>query len=199
MLKCRCFVTALFAAIGISSAAVDATAHLVGYTYTVNRRVTEKKAGSLYDGDLATGLRWHTKFKATTEIVCELSETHQIDKIEINASKWTKWYIISKMHVEVDDGIGGFGTPVILPGLAPSPKNQKALRDASCTNHLFTASGLGKAVRVKVTVFSDAAASSRTSFAFPAFMARSAANSPLWHFPARRQRPRLLNSFVSAT
>ena len=158
MLKCRCFVTALFAAIGISSAAVDATAHLVGYTYTVNRRVTEKKAGSLYDGDLATGLRWHTKFKATTEIVCELSETHQIDKIEINASKWTKWYIISKMHVEVDDGIGGFGTPVILPGLAPSPKNQKALRDASCTNHLFTASGLGKAVRVKVTVFSDAAA-----------------------------------------
>ena len=48
-------------------------------------------------------------------------------------------------------------------------------------------------------VFSAAVSSSNTSFAFPAFTARSAANSPLLHLPALRQRPRLLKSFVSAT
>ena len=59
--------------------------NLVGYTYSVNRPVTEKTPGSLCDGDSSSGLYWHTKTVARTEIVCELSETSDIDRIEIFA------------------------------------------------------------------------------------------------------------------
>ena len=45
----------------------------------------------------------------------------------------------------------------------------------------------------------DAESSRRTSYAFGVFTARSTAKAPLWHFPARWHRPRLLNSFVPAT
>ena len=131
----------------------------IGYTYTVSRAGVEKAPGSLNDGDRATGISWHTKTRAKTDIVCEFNETQNLGRIEILASKWTKWFIISEIHVSLDDGIGGFGEPFVLPGLVPSPKGQKELRDASCTNHVFSIANPGKAVRVKVTVFSDAAVS----------------------------------------
>lgn len=110
----------------------------VAYTYTVSRVGVEKVPGSLNDGDRATGISWHTKSRAKTDIVCAFDETQDLGRIEILASKWTKWFIISEIHVSLDDGIGGFGEPFVLPGLVPSPKGQKELRDASCTNHVFS-------------------------------------------------------------
>lgn len=147
----------------------------VGYTYTVSRPGVEKVPGSLNDGDRATGISWHTKSKAKTDIVCEFNETQDLGRIEILASKWTKWFIISEIHVSLDDGVGGFGEPFVLPGLPPSPKGQKELRDASCTNHVFSIANPGKAVRVKVTVFSDAAVNIPEIH----FFAKAAASEPV--------------------
>jgi len=130
---------------------------LIDYAYTIDRRDTEKRSGLLKDGDTSTGARWHTKFGASTSVICELKESHTIDLIEINVPKYTKWYIINELHVAVDDGFGGFGEPIVIPGYERSP-GKGPLRDASCTNHVFSAKGLGKAIRVKVTVKSNAAA-----------------------------------------
>ena len=141
-----------------AAAPLPPAADLVGYTYSVNRAGAEKTPGSLCDGDSSSGLYWHTKTVARTEIVCELSETSDIDRIEIFAPKWTRWYIVKELQVAVDDGFGGFGDPVVLPGLAPSPKGSQDLHDASCTNHVFSAGPLGKAARIKVSIVSDAAA-----------------------------------------
>ena len=142
----------------ICAARLPAADNLVDYSYTVDRRVVENKPGSLSDGDGSTGFHWHTKFRAKTDIICELRESREIEKIEIYAPKSTKWFIIDELYVAVDDGFGGFGDPVVIPGFVRSPAGQKELRDASCTNHVFVVRNLGKAVRVKVTVHSDAAA-----------------------------------------
>ncbi|MBQ5795670.1 MAG: hypothetical protein IIW14_06710 [Kiritimatiellae bacterium] len=130
---------------------------LIPYTYTVDRRDVEKKPGSICDGDTSTGLRWHTKFAAKTDIVCELSEGRAVDKVEIHLPKYTKWYIVKEVRVSVDCGLGGFADPIVLPGLVPSPKGG-AIRDNTCTNHVFSVMGLGKVVRLKVSLTSDAAA-----------------------------------------
>ena len=153
-----CVVGAVYAMVS-HAVLLPPCSDLINYTYTINRSGAEKRPGSLCDGDAERGANWYTTYQAATEIVCELKETHEIEKVEIFATKWTKWYIIKKLHVSVDNGVGDFADPVILPGLVPSSEDQKELRDNSCTNHLFTASNLGKAVRVKVTVFSGAAAS----------------------------------------
>ncbi len=127
------------------------------YTYTIDRRDVEKRPGSLKDGNLTDGVSWHTKFAATTAITCELRETCDLERIEVYVPKWTKWYIVKELRVAVDDGLGGFGDPVVLPGL-PRQTGSEGDRDASCTNHLFVVEKPGRAVRVRVEVVSDAAA-----------------------------------------
>ena len=151
---------------------------LVPYAYTVSRRGVEQKAGSLSDGDDTTGLRWHTRWTQPTEIIFELQETHEIDRIEIHAAKKTKWHIIKELIIAVDDGFGGFSDPVTLPGLVSSPPRQKEMRDASCTNHVFSVRDLGRAVRVKMTVVSDAYAEIGEVRMFGKPVARSASCRP---------------------
>ena len=160
MMRKRCVfaIGAMAMAGSVAAAKLPADADLVPFTYTVDRRGAEKKAGSLNDGDTATGISWHTKFKSQTEVVCELKESCNIERMEIYSPKWTKWYLIYELRVAVDDGFGDFGDPVVLPGLPRSDLKQKDDRDASCTNHVFTVTNLGKTVRVKLTVISDAVA-----------------------------------------
>ena len=148
---------ALSAVSPLTAAKLPDSPDIVPYTYTVDRRDVEKKPGSICDGDTSTGLRWHTKFAAKTDIVCELSEGRAVDKVEIHLPKYTKWYIVKELRVAVDNGFGGFADPVVLPGLVPSPKGG-AIRDNTCTNHVFSVTGLGKVVRLKVSLTSDAAA-----------------------------------------
>ena len=150
-------VAMLLAALSLVAEKLPASPDLVPFTYTVDRRDVEKTPGSICDGDTATGLRWHTKFVSTTDIVCELNESRDIDKVDIYLPKYTKWYIVKEVRVSADSGFGGFADPVVLPGLAPSPKGG-ALKDPSCTNHVFSVNSLGKVVRLKVTLVSDAAA-----------------------------------------
>ena len=141
----------------LHGAKMPSAADLVPYTYTIDRRDTEKKPLSLSDGDDATAAIWHTKFAAKTDIVCELEESRILDRIDILLKKYTKWYIVREVRVAVDDGIGGFGEPYVLPGIVDSSR-QTELHDASCTNHVLSLTNLGKAVRVKVTIHSEAAA-----------------------------------------
>ncbi|MBR2982347.1 MAG: hypothetical protein IKC80_03865, partial [Kiritimatiellae bacterium] len=148
---------ALSAVSPLTAAKLPDSPDIVPYTYTVDRRDVEKKPGSICDGDTSTGLRWHTKFAAKTDIVCELSEGRAVDKVEIHLPKYTKWYIVKELRVAVDNGFGGFADPIVLPGLVPSPKGG-AIRDNTCTNHVFSVTGLGKVVRLKVSLTSDAAA-----------------------------------------
>ena len=150
-------LTALFLSFPIFAEKLPSSPNLVPFSYTVDRRDVEKTPGSICDGDTATGLRWHTKFVATTDIVCELKEGRDIERVDLFLPKHTKWYIVKEVRVAVDSGFGGFGDPVVLPGLVPSPKGG-ALRDATCTNHVISVVGLGKAVRLKVSLVSDAAA-----------------------------------------
>ena len=139
--------------------AEPSSAGTVPYTYTFDRRGIEKKAGSLSDGDRSTGLYWHTRWKENTEIICEFRETMELERIEIEAPKHTKWYIIKELRVALDDGFGDFGDPVTLPGHVPSPRGQKEMRDPTCSNYVFTVRNPGKAMRLKLTVLSDAYAS----------------------------------------
>ena len=158
------------------------------YSYTVSRRVEEKAAGSLKDGLLDAGISWHTKFKATTDIICEFRETYDVERIEIYVPKWTKWYIVSELRVFRDDGLGDFGAPVVLPGL-PRSTALAGDRDASCTNHLFAVERLGRAVRVKVQVDSDAAAAIGEIRFFGRSVARPSAAAPRAAAPAKAQSP----------
>ena len=150
---------ALFAVtVSMQAAPLPPCDDLLDFSYTIDRRGVEKKAGALSDGDSSTGASWHTKQTSRTEIVCELKESSQVDRVEIFAPKWTKWYIIKDVRIAVDDGFGDFGDPIVLPGHPLSNLRQKEDRDASCTNHVFTVTNLGKVVRVKVTIVSDAVA-----------------------------------------
>ena len=152
-------VAAMLVTVAAAAAASPSGGEPLPYTYTISRPGVEKRSGSLCDGNAATGVSWHTKERATTDIVCEFRETADLERVELLLPKHTKWYIVNELRVSVDDGIGGFGDPFVLPGLVPSPHGQKEIWDASCTNHVFSLSHLGRAVRVKVTVLSDAAAS----------------------------------------
>ena len=160
---------------------------LLRYTCSIDRRSAEPAKDLLSDGDDSTGVRWHTKFKATTGIVCELSESREIDMVEIHIPKWNKWHIVDEIRISVDDGTGGFGDPLVMPGLERSPAGQKELRDATCTNHVFSARNLGRAVRIGFTLVSDAAAAVNEIriFAKP----RTAADRPAAFVPAASPEP----------
>ena len=116
------------------------------YDYTVSRRGVEKAHGSLKDGDLKTQIGWHTRFKETTDVVCELPQTCDLDLIELHETRHNKFYITKEIRVALDDGSGDFGDPVVLPPLT-GPVG---------TNFVWKVEKPGRAVRVKITTLTDA-------------------------------------------
>lgn len=144
---------------GHSADAVDEgdSSVLVPYAYTISRRDVEKKYGSLCDGKVDSGASWFTKWTQKTDVICELTERYTVDRMDICMAKNSKWYILKEIQVATDDGSGKFAAPKILQGFIRSPLDGPT-RDASCTNHVFSISELGKAVRIKVTFETDASA-----------------------------------------
>lgn len=142
---------------GYSADAVDEgdSSVLVPYAYTISRRDVEKKYGSLCDGKVDSGASWFTKWTQKTDVICELTERYTVDRMDICMAKNSKWYILKEIQVATDDGSGKFAAPKILQGFIRSPLDGP-MRDASCTNHVFSISELGKAVRIKVTFETDA-------------------------------------------
>ena len=116
------------------------------YDYTVSRRDVEKTPGALKDGDLKTQIVWHTRFKEETDIVCELPQPCDLDRIVLQETRHNKFYITKEIRVALDDGSGDFGDPIVLPPLT----------GPVWTNFTWTVEKPGRAVRVKLTMVTDA-------------------------------------------
>jgi len=109
----------------------------------------------LQDGDDKTFVQWHTAFKSTTDLICELPELCQITQIAFHTYKGHDWFITDELRFSLDDGSGDFSDPVILAGL-PRSATSAGKWDESCSNYVFRVDNPGKAVRIKVTMVTDA-------------------------------------------
>ena len=137
---------AVAAALAAFTAFGESAGGRLSYDYTVSRRDVEKGHGALNDGKDSTQIVWHTRFKETTDVVCELPQTCDLDLVELHETRHNRYYITKEIRVSLDDGSGDFGDPVVLP---PLP-------DVLHTNHVWKVEKPGRAVRVKISMTTDA-------------------------------------------
>ena len=153
--KYRFDVRTMAAAICAAGAFATSAAPLeYAYRIVSPQKVTEKKPGSLNDGNAKTFAYWKG---AKGVIECELPSASYVKDVAVTLRKSTNWYLMNEVEVAIDpDGAGDFVRPKSVPVPIAPYKGKSPTVDASCTNMVMRIPVGEKAVRVKVSVKSHA-------------------------------------------